>query len=646
LKPVLPFVDTVREQRVRKAFAVKRQALTPPSVIQPDAASDNVIQPMPRRPQVKSEPRDDFGLIPAYVEDTPHVSLVRTLARLLVWIRVFGGFFVGTAWASLRRRDSERARAIRLRRAFEQAGGTLIKIGQQLSIRLDLLPIAYCQELSVMLDQVPPFPVDEAIAVIERATGRRLSDLFAAFDPEPIGSASVACVYQAVMREKGEKVAVKVRRPHIRELFEADFKVIDLLTEIAEWLTITRPGFAANLRQEFRSSLASELDFRREGRLQELFRRRARKSKRNFFTAPKVYQDYSNHEVLVQEFISGMWLSEVLAAVEQGDDAALARMRELNLDPWKLASRLLYVNNWGLFDHLAFHADPHPANIVVQANNRLVFIDFGACGYLNQPRRLSYLQVHAAYARNDPYKMAKSSIVSVEPFPPIDVNAVLNDLESVYEDQLLMIKSKHSHWYERTTANSWLGSLAVMSKYNIPAPMDVLMFARATLLYDTLAARLNPKINFYREYQRFGIDAQKQARKRVIKATQRRLAYGFSGTDVEAMANLSRTGNDLLYRVQRLFAAPYDFTMVSYGIEKWVFTLIMLIRLAVRIMLLTVAGMAVGMIGLWLNAEPVKLDLIFNQTLNNHLFRLGVVILVLVHLRLLWFRLGDRARQD
>jgi ubiquinone biosynthesis protein len=270
-----------------------------------------------------------------------------------------------------------------------------------------MLPVQYCQELANMLDNFLPFPTEEAIATIERNTGKKLDEIFSAFDPPPIGSASIACVFQAVLRDTGQKVAVKVRRPKIYELFEADFRVIELLTSAIETFTIVRPGFTENLRQEIRSTLSSELDFRREARLCELFERRSRKLKKKQFTAPKIFFEHSSEEVLVQEFVSGIWLWEILAAVEQRDPVALERMRQLNIQPKEIARRLIFANNWGVFAHLAFHADPHPANIVIQANNKLVFVDFGACGYINSVRRVIYQRVYESFLNEGPYAMAQ-----------------------------------------------------------------------------------------------------------------------------------------------------------------------------------------------------------------------------------------------
>jgi ubiquinone biosynthesis protein len=610
------------------------------------APTDDVLGPMPRRTQVQAQPAETLGRLPAVATGTPKVGILQVLNRLRVWFSSIAAFSLWTLWDLVRRRDSQERRAVRLRRVIERAGGTFIKVGQQMSIRLDLLPVRYCQELALLLDSVPPFPLAEAIAVIERTTGKKLDEIFSAFDPEPIGSASIACVYQAVLKDTGGKVAVKVRRPGICEVFEADFQVLDALTKSAEWLTIVRPGFAENFRSEFRTVLSSELDFKREARLQELFARRARKAAQNFFTAPKVYAEWSNEEVLVMEFVSGMWLSEVLLGVEHADAAALARMRELNLDPKTIARRLLYTNSWGLFDNLAFHADPHPANIVVRANNELVFVDFGACGYLNRTRRIMYERIYDAYMREDIWTMAQLTLISVEPLPPMDVNAVIKDMEAAYQDHILMIKSKQTYWYERTSANMWLASLAVVNRYKIPAPIDILMYARATLLYDTLAARLWPQVDFYDEFQTFTRDVKDRVRKRSLNAMGARLRVGLTGADFEMLDRLASTGSGLLFRLQRLFAAPYDFTVVTFVVGKWIYLLSTVIRFVLRGLAVTAVAVLIAVALQALTGQLIALEYTLQQVVANRMYELVIGLLALVHLRMILFRLNDRTRSQ
>ena len=146
-----------------------------------------------------------------------------SLRRLFTWLSLFLYFGLTTVWAALLGRDSPRQRAQRLRRAFESKGGAFIKLGLHLSMRVDFMPWVYSSELSRMTDRMKPFPVEQAIAIIERTTRKPLSAIFIRFDPQPILSESVACIYQAILHT-GEKVAVRVRRPGIGEQFMADLQ--------------------------------------------------------------------------------------------------------------------------------------------------------------------------------------------------------------------------------------------------------------------------------------------------------------------------------------------------------------------------------------------------------------------------------------
>jgi ubiquinone biosynthesis protein len=614
-----------------------------PSQLQPPPVDEHlpVVRSLSRRKQAKTKVKEDYVQMQMSFATPPNVGWWQTLRRLGVWIGAFASYQRGTLIDRLRGRDSEVRRAGRLRETFERVGGTFVKIGQQLSSRLDLLPVAYCQELANMLDNYVPFPTEQAIAAIERTTGKRLDQIFSAFDPEPIGSASIACVYQAVLRENGAKVVVKVRRPRIRELFEEDFRVIDMLSTLVEGLTLVRPGFTDNLRSEIRSTLSSELDFRREARLCELFERRSAKLPGRKFSAPKIYFDFSSEEVLVQEFVAGMWLWEILAAVEHRDPTALRRMKELNIDPTEVARRLILANNWGIFAHIAFHADPHPANIVVQANNRVVFVDFGACGYINSARRTIYQRVYESFLNEDPYAMAQCSLAMLEPLPPMDINAITRDTESAYHAQLIAMKSKHTPWFERTTASLFITSISVTSKYQLPVPKDYLMFTRATLLYDTMCARLDPKFDVYKEYKRYRAQIQRKARKRARRAIQERIAKGLTGSDYWALSQILKTGGDLLFRAQRLMSSPYDFAVASFTIEKWSHIVMMSVRFLTQAAVVTVIGLVIAL----LLGQPLAPNL-WQPVVTSPLYLIVIVLLLLQHTRLIMFRLGDKTRKE
>src|SRR5262249_14107770 len=162
----------------------------------------------------------------------------------------FARFYFGNLFDVLLARASVERRALRLRRAFEGGGAVFAKLAQQISMRADMLPYAYCVELGKMLDQAPPFPTEQAIAILERSLGQTLTEIFEIFDPEPIGSASLACVYQARLKT-GTRVAVKVRRPGIGPLIAADLRSLNWVLIAAETLTIIPPGLARTFRDEF-----------------------------------------------------------------------------------------------------------------------------------------------------------------------------------------------------------------------------------------------------------------------------------------------------------------------------------------------------------------------------------------------------------
>ncbi len=599
----------------------------------------DVISSLPRR-EISPQKVSDLSL-PIVQTLSFKTSRIRALGRLFIWLSMIIFFMGGNLWDRLRRRDSEARRAVRLRRAFERAGGTFIKFGQQMAMRIDMLPWAYTVELSKMLDRVPPFPLEQALEIIERTTGKPWEDVFAVFDPNPIGAASVANVYQAILKD-GEKVAVKVRRPGIGELFMADFKVFDWLLDLAEFLTLVRPGYTQNIRREFQTTLLEELDFVQEARFQDMFRRSARKTGKRFFTAPRIYFEYSSQEVIVQRYTSGIWLWEIMAGVEQKNLQALSRMRELNIDPHKVAQRLLWVNYWGMQENLFFHADPHPANVIVRRNSKLTFIDFGSCGSFNREQRLGLELTAMASGENDAEGMARGTLKLFEPLPPLDVKELFQEAEAEYTRVLTIFKSKqeHTQWWERTSVRQWMSFFKFSRDHNIPVTIHTLRMIRATLLYDTVAVRMSKEVDRFDEYLRFRKYREKQAKKRVIKNVENQFKRGLDDTLFLRLEEVAKTGEKLLYRTQSFLGSPmFNFSSL---VGKWVFTTSMLIKLIGRVMLITLLGASV-MAGIHLlRGFDLQLRNILQEVLSNRLYLILLVILLITNTRHILFRLRDQ----
>jgi predicted unusual protein kinase regulating ubiquinone biosynthesis (AarF/ABC1/UbiB family) len=264
--------------------------------------------------------------------------------------------------------------------------GLLIKFGQILGSRPDLIPDEYVAILSRLQDQVPPRPFPVIERRITRELGRPLADVFSQFDREPIASASLAQVHRAVLKD-GRTVAVKVQYPGIWEVVRTDLDSIRLLMRILA--ALERNLDFGPIIEEISRNVPLELDFINEGHNAELVAD-------NFaphpeIIVPHIHWEYTTRHLLVMEFLEGIKITDV--------DALQAA--DINL---QAVSRLVtgaYCEQ--LFLHGMFHADPHPGNLFVRPGPQLVMLDFGLCRKLDEQFRLGYAQlVNAMITGNAP----------------------------------------------------------------------------------------------------------------------------------------------------------------------------------------------------------------------------------------------------
>src|SRR6185295_18119641 len=150
---------------------------------------------------------------------------------------------------------------------------------------------------------------------------------------------SIACVYKAEL-PTGEVVAVKIRRPNIERHFRTDLTALSWVLRTAEFLTILRPRVSETFRAELEEMLFEELDFHLEVRYQELFRKYLKKRKKLRTTAPKLYFHLCGHDVIVSEFVTGIWMNRMMAGVESGDPCYLDELRAQDIDPERIAKQL------------------------------------------------------------------------------------------------------------------------------------------------------------------------------------------------------------------------------------------------------------------------------------------------------------------
>lgn len=615
---------------------IMRDASSPVS----DGKRSGILADLPRRRFL------DVSLGDASLSQMRFISFrinhFRSFMGLLKWFQLFFYFIFNIGLDILLRRDAPKRRAQRLRRAFERNGGSFVKLGLHLSMRLDFMPWVYSSELSCMTDKQELFPVEQAIATVERSLGKPLSRIFTQFDPNPIISTTVACIYQAILHS-GEKVIVKVRRPGIGEQFMSDIEAFDWLLSIAEFLTIFRPGFTQGMREEFRNLLLEELDFVQEARRQDAFRRAAKQSRKDFFSSPRIHLDLTTEEVVINEFASGIWLWELLAAVENRDEAVLARAQEMNIKPEIVARRLLWVSYWSWGENLFFHADPNPDNVIVGQDGILYFIDFSSTGTLSRSKRQA-LRQNLDYAwERDPQNMARATLVLLEPLPPIDLIELIQELET-YNWQMIYSLEASPHsvaWQERTSAGQWAGMMQLVRKYGITMDIQVLRFIRSTLLLESMAARLHRPVDFVRQYQNFKNYRAEQARRSVVDSMLDQMDGKNNEQTIIRLDRIAHAAEGLIFRASHMLAMP----SVNFNalMSKWSFAVYNFFRFVGQAVVLTLLFAVIFNISSYLDTKNfVSAGLILQQVLTNPVYQVIIILAFFVHGRTVLFRLDDK----
>jgi ubiquinone biosynthesis protein len=597
-----------------------------------------IVAPIPRRRQVEFHQQVDSLIDRRKEKFRP--SFTAIAARLLVWSRCLAAFAFHCFVDYIFLRGSRERNAVRLREMMQNMGPTAIKLGQQLSVRADLLPAQYCNELRNLLDNVPPFGSDLAIRIIQEETGRKIEEIFAQFDPCPIGSASVACVFQAYLLD-GTRVAVKVRRPRIGDRMSADLRALILIAKVVEALGVTRPGLSDLPMRELERMLLDELDFKLEARYTEIFRQDAKDVK--YVSAPRVFFEYSTSKILVTEFVSGVFLSELLRVVDAGDEETLAKFRARGFDLKKVSRRMMRVFFWEIFQSHFFHADPHPANIIIRADNTLVMIDFGSCGEISRSYRRDLLNFYRHLEQADLNGVVRSMISSLEPLPPIDIEAYSNDLLAIVREAFIAIQSEYASWEEKCAGGMWMKLINLHREYDIPTRPDVLRFFRASFLYDSIIYRLNPEFDQIKEFRRWHKRWGREARQRVTRKIRQRL-LGPTGRDYLQLENLLSIGLQGVESMQRFLNRPdYDY---AHRVDKLAFVISIIIKSAVQgvllVLLLSICRF------MYLVARQ-KMSLLqegalwstMSWVLSQPMLHVSLFLLVLIVIRKMLMRLDD-----
>ena len=364
---------------------------------------------------------------------------------------------------------------VKMRLMLEALGPTFVKVGQILSMRSEILPQAFCDELAKLRADADPMPYQTVLETLSSEYGRPIGEIFEHIDPTPLGSASLAQVHRATLLT-GEDVAVKVQRPGVRETMAQD---VSIMRSIARLATRVMPSAQVvdlgGVVEELWDTFESETDFLVEARNLAEFKRFCQPYV--YMDCPKPYMDLCTEHVVVMDYVEGISVSHPEQLIAAGYDFK------------EIGTKL--VDNYAtqVLDDGFFHADPHPGNIII-AGGQIVLIDLGMTGRLNAKTRSVLKQMIFAVAKQDSPALADGLLrFAGTESDASDYPALLADLDTIVAEYGT-VDLKDLDLASFVTALTQLAQ-----RHGIEVPSTVTTVARALVTLEGLLDEFIPDVN-------------------------------------------------------------------------------------------------------------------------------------------------------
>ncbi|TKX81686.1 AarF/ABC1/UbiB kinase family protein [Halorubrum sp. SD626R] len=370
--------------------------------------------------------------------------------------------------------ETQRERAAVLLDILLTLGPTFIKLGQILSTRPDILPPAYIEVLEGLQDDVPPAPWEESRVVLEDEFGP-VDETFDDFDRDPISGASLGQVYTA--RYEGNDVAVKVRRPGIESLVEADLRTIRWSIPIVKRFTGSGRAFSLeNLADEFAKTIREEMDYEREREMLEEIRGNFADNDR--IRIPTTYEAVSGPRVLTMEYVPGVKINQ------------LDELDAAGFDRNAIAQTLQEVYLQMIIDDGVFHADPHPGNLAVDDDGTVIFYDFGMSGRVDPFVQEKIVEFYVAVARQDIDAILDTLIAMGTLSPEADREVMGNVME-------LAIADASGEDIEQYQVNQIIEQVeSTIYEFPLRLPPNLALVLRVATVVEGVCVTLDPEFDF------------------------------------------------------------------------------------------------------------------------------------------------------
>ena len=400
-----------------------------------------------------------------------------------------------------------------LRLAIEEAGPTFIKLGQILASRDDIIPKEYCDELSHLRNQVKPMNYDKVLEILDREYKGNTFEIFSSIDEIPIGSASIAEVHKAVLKD-GTEVVIKIQRENIYELMAMDVRLLKKIVSILKLDKVFDSIFNFNdIIDEMFETAKEEMNFLIEASHTEEFYEKNKNVL--YIRSPKVYREYTTSKSLVMEYMDGIRINDYVSLEKNGYDRD-----EIGK---KLAAN--YIKQ--ALDDGYFHADPHVENLKIK-NGKIIYLDFGMMGRLSRRDRDLLSKCIMAIIKDDVTEVSHILLAFGKTRGSIDHMVLKNDIKRVIE------KNKTQDIADIDIKDFMNDFLAMLSNNHISLPKDVTMLMRGIIVLEGVLRSVSPKINLMQilstHIKPNNIFDEDKAKKFIHEAAQ-------SGTDMVYLPN-------------------------------------------------------------------------------------------------------------
>ena len=357
---------------------------------------------------------------------------------------------------------------------FISLGPVYIKLGQWLSSRADILPQPYLEELAKLQDSVPPAPFDQIKPIIEKDLGP-INEKFDEIDSNCISGASLGQVYRGSI--SGQQVAIKVKRPGIEKVVAKDLKVLKKILPVA--LRFVDPNLrysAKAMLSQFIETIHEEMDYTIESKNLKKIKKDMEKNTK--IIVPSVFDDFSSKNVLTMEYLPGIKVTNVQALDEKGIDR-----EQLVIDVHKVFFTML-------LKHSIFHADPHPGNISVTDDGKLILYDYGMVGRMNNETRFKLIRLYLALVEKNPPRVVNAMIDLGMLIPGYNRSVIEKGIE-------LSIRAMHGNKPDEMEVQS-LMELAnqTMSKFPFMLPKNLALYMRMASIIEGIYKTHNVDFKF------------------------------------------------------------------------------------------------------------------------------------------------------